>query len=105
MCTLYKAYNGERAWKDIGDRLQAPYYRRRVDHFWKIRTDVGKLSFVNWTITNWNRLPEGAIGTSLIKTHIFRKRARKVEFEYLDVTVLRRGIGEVHVKAGRAPAC
>jgi hypothetical protein len=38
MCALYKSYNGERAWKDIGDRLQAPYYRSRVDRCWKIRS-------------------------------------------------------------------
>jgi hypothetical protein len=78
MCAHYKAYNGERAWKEIGDRLQAPYYRSRVDHCWKIRTDVGKFSFVNRTIADWNRLPEGATGTSLVKTHVFRKRVRKV---------------------------
>jgi hypothetical protein len=52
MCELYKAYNGERAWKDIRDRLQAPYYQSRVDRCWKIRsskirTDVGKFSFVS----------------------------------------------------------
>jgi hypothetical protein len=79
MCALYKVYNGERAWKDIGDRLQAI----TVDHCWKIRsrkirTDAGKFSFVNTTIADWNRLPEGAIGTSLFKTHVFRKRVRKV---------------------------
>jgi hypothetical protein len=82
MCALYKAYNGERAWKDVGDRLQAQYHRSRVDHCWKvrsrkIRTNVGKF-FVNRTIADWNRLTEGAIGTSLVKTHIFRKRVRKV---------------------------
>jgi hypothetical protein len=54
----------------------------RVDHFWKIRarkirTDVGKFSFVNRTIADWNQLPEGVIGTSTVKTHIFRKRVRK----------------------------
>jgi hypothetical protein len=43
----------------------------------KIRTDVGKF-FVNRTITDWSQLPEGAIGTSLVKTHVFRKRVRKV---------------------------
>jgi hypothetical protein len=75
---LYKAYNGQRAWKDIGYRLQAPYYLSSVDHCWKIRTDVGKFSFVNRTIADWNRLPEGAIGTSLVKTHVFRKKVRKV---------------------------
>jgi hypothetical protein len=58
MCALYKAYNGERAWKDKGDRSQAPYNRSRVDYSWKIRfrkirTDVGKFSFVNRTIAHW----------------------------------------------------
>jgi hypothetical protein len=28
-----------------------------------------------------------------------------LKLEYLDVTVLRRGVGEVGVVAGRAPAC
>jgi hypothetical protein len=27
----------------------------------------------------WNQLPEGAIGTSPVKTHTFRKRVRKVK--------------------------
>jgi hypothetical protein len=43
-----------------------------------MRTDVGKFSFVSRAIADWNRLPEGAIGTSLVKTHVFRKRVRKV---------------------------
>jgi hypothetical protein len=43
-----------------------------------MRTDVGKFSFVNRAIADWNRLPEEAIGTSLVKTHVFRKRVRKV---------------------------
>jgi hypothetical protein len=82
ICALYKAYKGERAWKDIGDRLQAPHYLSRVDHSWKIRTrkirtDVGKFSFVNRTIADGNQLPEGVIGTSPVKTCIFRKRVRK----------------------------
>jgi hypothetical protein len=83
MCALYKAYNGERAWKDTGDRLQAPYYRSRADHCWKIRsrkirTDIGKFLILNRTIADWNRLPEGTIGTSLVKMHVFRKRVKKV---------------------------
>jgi hypothetical protein len=83
MCALYKAYNGERAWKDSGDRLQVPYYLSRVDDHWKIRSrkiriDVVKFSFVNRPITVCDQLPERAIGTSLIKTHVFRKRVRKV---------------------------
>jgi hypothetical protein len=67
MCALYKAYTGERAWKDIRDRLQAPSYLSRVDHNWKIRatkqrTDFGKYSFVNSTITDWNKLTDREIG-------------------------------------------
>jgi hypothetical protein len=37
ICTLFKAYSGERAWKFIGDRLQRPNYLSRIDHDWKIR--------------------------------------------------------------------
>ena len=77
MCALYKAYTSERAWK-------APSYLIRVDHHWKIRgrkqrTDIGKYSFVNRYITDWNLLTEGAIGTSHGKTRIFKTRARKVK--------------------------
>jgi hypothetical protein len=61
-----------------------PSYLSRVDHYWKIRarkqrTDIKKYSFVNRTITDGNKLPEGAIGTSQGKTHIFKMRVRKVK--------------------------
>ena len=84
MCVLYKAYTGERAWKAIGDLLQAPSYLSSVDHLWKIRarkqrTDIRKYSFVNRSITDWNQLPEGMIGTTHGKTHIFKMRVRKVK--------------------------
>jgi hypothetical protein len=83
MCALYKAYTGEKVWKAIAERLQAPSYLSRVNHYWKIRarkqkTDIRKYSFVNRTITNWNKLPEGVIGTSQCKTHIFKTRVREV---------------------------
>ena len=59
-------------------------YLNSVDHHWKIRarkqrTDIGKYSFVNRSITDWNQLPEGAIGTSHGKTQIFKSRVRKVK--------------------------
>ena len=78
ICALYRAYTGERSWEAIGDKLQAPSYLSTVDFNWKIRareqrTDVGKYSFVNRTITDWNRLPGGAIGTSTVK-RIFSRR-------------------------------
>jgi len=83
MCALYKVYTSERAWKAIGDRLQAPSYLSRVNHHWKIsarkqRTDIGKYSFVNRSITDWNELPEGAVGTSHGKTHILKTRVTEV---------------------------
>ena len=62
-----KRISEEKAWKTINDRLQAPSYLSRVDHKWKIgarkqRTDVGKYSFVNNTISDWNQLTEGETG-------------------------------------------
>jgi hypothetical protein len=68
-CATFKAYTNERVWKAIGDRLQAPSYLSRVDHYRKFRarrqrTDTGKYSFVNRTISDWNKLPVEALGTS-----------------------------------------
>jgi len=54
----------------------------RVDHVHKIRDrklrmDIGKYSFVNRTIKNWNQLPAEAEGTFPCKPKIFRNRVRK----------------------------
>ena len=81
-CALYMAYIGERSWKEIEDRIQAPSYLSRVDHNWKIRarkqrTDVEKYSFVNRTITDWTRLPAGTIGSCPGETAVFKTRGRK----------------------------
>ena len=35
---LFKVYSGERAWKNISDRLQRAHYLSRVDHERKIRS-------------------------------------------------------------------
>jgi len=43
----------------------------------KQRTDIGKYSFVNWTIKNWNQLPAEALGPFPCKQKIFRNRVRK----------------------------
>ena len=68
LCALYKAYTGRRASKSIGDRMLRPCYMGRDGHNLKIRTrkqrtDVGKYSFVNRTIRNWNQLPAGVLAT------------------------------------------
>jgi len=39
---------------------------------------VGKYSFVNRAIKLWNQLPAGALTTFPCKSHIFRRRVRKV---------------------------
>jgi len=39
---------------------------------------VKKYSFVNRSITDWNQLPEGVIGTSRGKIHIFKTKVREV---------------------------
>jgi hypothetical protein len=58
-------------------------YLRKGDHNRKIRTrklrtDVGKYSFVNRTIKSWNQLPAGLLASFLCKLNIFRKRIKKV---------------------------
>jgi hypothetical protein len=83
LCALYKAYCGERAWKDIGDRLKRLHYLSRADHVRKIRTsrqraDSGKYSFVNKTIGDWNLLPAEVLETLRCKPSTVRKRLRKV---------------------------
>jgi len=74
LCALYKAYSREQEWIAICDRLRRPCYWSRVDHVRKItdrkqRTDIGKYSFVNRTIKNWDQLPA--------EPKIFRKEVRK----------------------------
>jgi len=52
------------------------------DHVQKIRdrkqrTDIGKYSFVNRAIRNWNQLPEEAFGTFPCKTKILETELGK----------------------------
>ena len=86
VCALFKAYQGERAWKATGDRLQRPHYLSRVDHERKIRsrrqrTDIGKYSFVNRTIQGWNQLPAEVLGTLPCKPNTLKERVREVIIE------------------------
>jgi len=43
----------------------------------KQRTDIGKCSYVNRTIKNWNQLPAETLGTFPCKPKVFRNRVRK----------------------------
>jgi len=81
-CGLFIAYSGERAWKATRDRLLRSWYLSRVDHVPKFRdrkqrTHIGKYSFVNKTIKNWNQLLAEALGVFPCKPKICRKRVRK----------------------------
>jgi hypothetical protein len=63
------------------ERLLKPCYLRREDHNRKIRTrkqrtDVGKYSFVNRTIKNWNQLPANLLASFPCKINTFRKRVK-----------------------------
>jgi hypothetical protein len=60
-----------------------PCYLSREDHNRKIRsrkqrTDIGKYSFVNRTIINWNQLPADLLASFRCKLNTFRKRVKKV---------------------------
>ena len=83
ICPLFKAYNGRRTWKVIGNIILEPCYVNRGDHNRKIRnrkqrTDVGKFSLVNRTIEIWNQLPESLLASILCKLNTFRKRHKNV---------------------------
>jgi len=86
ICSLFKAYSGERAWKPTGDRLQRPHNLSSVDHEGKIwsrrqRTDIGKYSFVNRAIQHWNQFPAEVLRILPCKSITFKKRVRKVIIE------------------------
>ena len=86
ICALFKAYCGERAWRGIGDRLQRSHYLSRADHERKIRSkrqraDIGKYSFVNRTIEDWNQLPAEVLGTLPCKQNTLKKRVKKAIIE------------------------
>ena len=86
ICAVFKAYSGERAWKAIGDKIQRPHYLSRIDHEEKIRirrqrTDIGKYSFGNRTIQDWNQLPAEMLGILRSKLKAFKKRVRKANIE------------------------
>jgi hypothetical protein len=77
-CGFFRAYTGEETWKDIGDRLQKPWYLSRVDHDRKIgsreqRTDIANHSFLSRTIQVWNQLSADVLGTLCCMPSNFRK--------------------------------
>ena len=83
ICALFVAYTGEPAWKSTGNRLKGTCYRSRDDHHRKIRarkqrTDIGKYRCVYGNIKLWKKLSAEALATFHCKSHILRKRFRKV---------------------------
>ena len=83
LLSLDKIFTVLWAWKNIRDRLHSPSYLSMVDHKWKIkarkqRTDIGKYSFVNRTIVDWNQLSENEIGVPDCSTGSFRRNIGKL---------------------------
>jgi hypothetical protein len=83
LCALYMAYTRGRAWKAIGHRRSRPSYLSRVHHNRKIGLEskeqiIGKYSFINRTITNWNKLPADLLESFLCNLKNFRKWVKKV---------------------------
>jgi len=81
ICGLFKAHTGGCVLKAIGYRLLKPCYLSRDDHNRNIRnrkkrTDVGKYSFVSWTIQSWNQLPAGLLASLPCKLNMFRQRVK-----------------------------
>jgi hypothetical protein len=79
---VLKKGNRNRAWKAIKDRLRRPYYFSMVDHVRKIREtkqimDIGKYSFVNRTIKNWNQLPAETLGTLTLNLKLLERELEK----------------------------
>jgi hypothetical protein len=60
-----------------------PTYYGRGDHRFKIklrqqRTDVGKFSFLNRTIVDWNQLPATAFESSRLNLYRLKRNLRKL---------------------------
>ena len=59
---IFKAWNGEESWNELSVRLNGPNYIGHGSHKLKIKerehkTDLGKYSFINRGIRDWNALP------------------------------------------------
>ena len=85
MCSLQSVL-WRMAWKVIGDKLQRAHYLSRIDHERKIRslrqrTDIGKYSFVNRTIQDWNQLPAEVLETLPCELKTLKKRVREAIIE------------------------
>lgn len=82
LCALYKSYVGQPAWKEIQIRLEKPNYFGRSDHTHKIRarkqnSDLGKFSFCNRTIRDWNSLPAAVFKAFPLSVRSFRNKLEK----------------------------
>jgi hypothetical protein len=68
--------NKFRKLKPVSGQITKKYHVRKIMDR-KQRADIGKYSFVNRTIKNWNQLHAEALGTFPCKSKIFRTRVGK----------------------------
>lgn len=79
LVAIYKAHRGDKAWKDIKDRFETPYFKGRNDHYNKIMVKAfgrrlkNRNSLVDKGIAEWNGLPE-KVFENRPPVKLFRKR-------------------------------
>ena len=80
LCGMYKIVNHHKGWEEMSGRILRNERLGRGDHTKKlcvdqVRTDVGKYSFLNRTVKDWNSLDENVVLAKGSKQ--FRKGAEK----------------------------
>jgi Reverse transcriptase (RNA-dependent DNA polymerase)/Endonuclease-reverse transcriptase len=81
LCAMYSVQHGSRGWAELNSLTQKATYLGRNDHDLKLRVvgsnlDVGKYSFLNRTVRDWNGLPSDIVMVESRK--LFRKEVEKL---------------------------
>ena len=79
---IFKVMNRDLGWDELRNRVNTPNYIGRYDHYLKIkiraqRTDIGKFSFMNRGISEWNKLDESLLKPLPKSAKFFRKKLNK----------------------------
>jgi len=84
MSRMYKAVNNHRGWKEMSDRLERNERIGRNNHKDKLiikgcNSDVGKFSFVNRSVVEWNKLDPVVVEATTNKQFVRRLRENAVK--------------------------
>ena len=83
LCNMYRVVSGSSGWGEIRHKIEGGSYKGRNDHAKKLqrkhgRTDVGRWSFLNRTIREWNELSEEVVSAGSVGS--FRAMLKKCEW-------------------------